>query len=268
MENTAAVLAFLGKNPAVEWVLHPSLETPSGLCAGAKAAAERCWLHHQLRHQGRPRRRAQIHRGGAAREPSRQCRRRQNAGDPSGQHHPSADGCGRARRRGRRRGTGAHLGRSRGRGRHHRRFWPGAARLAAGLEQCGSWSTAGRFSPAPAAATFDPALPAMVFLHGAGFDHSVWVLLARAFAHHGFGVLAPDLPGHGRSAGPAAHLDRRARGLDGGADRRGRRAIGAAHRPFHGNADCAGNGRAASREGQRARSDRHHGPDGGIERTA
>ena len=27
MENTAAVLAFLGKNPAVEWVLHPSLET-------------------------------------------------------------------------------------------------------------------------------------------------------------------------------------------------------------------------------------------------
>jgi pimeloyl-ACP methyl ester carboxylesterase len=50
---------------------------------------------------------------------------------------------------------------------------------------------------------FDPALPAIVFLHGAGFDHSVWALLARAFASHGFGVLAPDLPGHGRSAGPA-----------------------------------------------------------------
>lgn len=48
---------------------------------------------------------------------------------------------------------------------------------------------------------FDPALPAMVFLHGAGMDHSVWALLARSFAHHGFGVLAPDLPGHGRSAG-------------------------------------------------------------------
>jgi O-acetylhomoserine (thiol)-lyase len=27
MENTAAALAFLGKNPAVEWVLHPSLAT-------------------------------------------------------------------------------------------------------------------------------------------------------------------------------------------------------------------------------------------------
>jgi len=49
---------------------------------------------------------------------------------------------------------------------------------------------------------FDPALPAVIFLHGAGLDHSVWALLARAFAHRGFAVLAPDLPGHGRSAGP------------------------------------------------------------------
>src|SRR4029077_19773543 len=48
---------------------------------------------------------------------------------------------------------------------------------------------------------FDPALPAVGFLHGAGLDHSVWALLARAFANHGCGVLAPDLPGHGRSAG-------------------------------------------------------------------
>jgi pimeloyl-ACP methyl ester carboxylesterase len=50
---------------------------------------------------------------------------------------------------------------------------------------------------------FDPASPAIVFLHGAGFDHTAWALLARAFAYHGFGVLTPDLPGHGRSAGPA-----------------------------------------------------------------
>jgi pimeloyl-ACP methyl ester carboxylesterase len=50
---------------------------------------------------------------------------------------------------------------------------------------------------------FDPALPAIVFLHGAGMDHSVWALLARAFASHSFGVLAPDLPGHGRSRGAA-----------------------------------------------------------------
>jgi pimeloyl-ACP methyl ester carboxylesterase len=31
----------------------------------------------------------------------------------------------------------------------------------------------------------------------------VWTLLARWFAHHGQGVLAVDLPGHSRSAGPA-----------------------------------------------------------------
>jgi pimeloyl-ACP methyl ester carboxylesterase len=50
---------------------------------------------------------------------------------------------------------------------------------------------------------FDPALPTVVFLHGAGFDHSAWAQHTRWFAHHGFSVLAPDLPGHGRSPGPA-----------------------------------------------------------------
>ncbi|MBB4844960.1 pimeloyl-ACP methyl ester carboxylesterase [Paucibacter oligotrophus] len=49
---------------------------------------------------------------------------------------------------------------------------------------------------------FDPALPCLVFVHGALHDHSVWTLLARWFAHHGHSVLAVDLPGHGRSAGP------------------------------------------------------------------
>ncbi len=48
---------------------------------------------------------------------------------------------------------------------------------------------------------FDASLPCAVFIHGAGFDHSVWALHSRWFAHHGFGVLAPDLPGHGRSHG-------------------------------------------------------------------
>ena len=50
---------------------------------------------------------------------------------------------------------------------------------------------------------FDPALPAVVLLHGAGFDHTAWALHSRWFAHHGFAVLVPDLPGHGRSEGPA-----------------------------------------------------------------
>jgi pimeloyl-ACP methyl ester carboxylesterase len=48
---------------------------------------------------------------------------------------------------------------------------------------------------------FDRSLPTMVLLHGAGFDHSSWALHSRWFAHHGYGVLAPDLPGHGRSSG-------------------------------------------------------------------
>ena len=47
----------------------------------------------------------------------------------------------------------------------------------------------------------DPKLPLVVFLHGAGLDHSVWALLARWFAHRGCAVLAPDLPGHSRSQG-------------------------------------------------------------------
>lgn len=50
---------------------------------------------------------------------------------------------------------------------------------------------------------FDASLPCVVFIHGAVNDHSVWTLLARWFAHHGHSVLAVDLPGHKRSAGPA-----------------------------------------------------------------
>ncbi|HXL32569.1 MAG TPA: alpha/beta hydrolase [Bradyrhizobium sp.] len=50
---------------------------------------------------------------------------------------------------------------------------------------------------------FDAALPTIVLLHGAGFDHSSWALHSRWFAHHGYNVLAPDLPGHGRSSGAA-----------------------------------------------------------------
>jgi pimeloyl-ACP methyl ester carboxylesterase len=50
---------------------------------------------------------------------------------------------------------------------------------------------------------FDAAKPSAIFIHGAQNDHSVWALQSRYFAHHGFNVLAVDLPGHGRSAGPA-----------------------------------------------------------------
>lgn len=50
---------------------------------------------------------------------------------------------------------------------------------------------------------FDPAKPAIVFLHGAGFDRTAWRLQTRWFAHHGRSVLAVDFPAHGRSEGPA-----------------------------------------------------------------
>jgi len=49
--------------------------------------------------------------------------------------------------------------------------------------------------------SLDPALPAIVFIHGAQQDHSCWSLQSRWFAHHGHATLAPDLPGHGRSGG-------------------------------------------------------------------
>ncbi len=50
---------------------------------------------------------------------------------------------------------------------------------------------------------FDPVKPCVVFIHGAANDHSVWTLQARYFAHHGWNVLAVDLPGHGKSFGEA-----------------------------------------------------------------
>jgi pimeloyl-ACP methyl ester carboxylesterase len=54
-----------------------------------------------------------------------------------------------------------------------------------------------------AAHAFDPALRTIVFVHGAGLDHSWWGLQSRYFGYHGFNVLAVDLPAHGRSEGPA-----------------------------------------------------------------
>lgn len=50
---------------------------------------------------------------------------------------------------------------------------------------------------------FNPDQPGVIFLHGAGNDHSVWQMPARYFAWHGRSVLAVDLPGHGRSGGAA-----------------------------------------------------------------
>lgn len=56
--------------------------------------------------------------------------------------------------------------------------------------------------------TPDPAKPSVVFVHGAGFDHSVWTLFARHFSRLGWNAIAVDLPGHGRSSGePIASIE-------------------------------------------------------------
>ncbi|MEO8014930.1 alpha/beta hydrolase [Polaromonas sp.] len=50
---------------------------------------------------------------------------------------------------------------------------------------------------------FDAKQPTVVFIHGVLNDHSVWILQSRYLAHHGWNVLAVDLPGHCRSEGEA-----------------------------------------------------------------
>lgn len=50
---------------------------------------------------------------------------------------------------------------------------------------------------------FNPDLPTVLFLHGSGGDHRTWALQTRWFSYHGYSVLAPDLPGHSLSGGPA-----------------------------------------------------------------
>jgi len=53
-----------------------------------------------------------------------------------------------------------------------------------------------------AAHELDPKKSSVVFVHGAGLDHSSFALQSRYFGYHGRNVLAVDLPGHGRSEGP------------------------------------------------------------------
>lgn len=58
-------------------------------------------------------------------------------------------------------------------------------------------------------------LPTLVMLHGAGLNRTVWVLLGRYFARHGYNVVIPDLPGHGASAGePFASIEDNAKWIN------------------------------------------------------
>ena len=48
-----------------------------------------------------------------------------------------------------------------------------------------------------------PGRDSVLFVHGAGFDHTLWTMPARYFARQGLNVIAVDLPGHGLSDGDA-----------------------------------------------------------------
>ena len=41
--------------------------------------------------------------------------------------------------------------------------------------------------------------PAVLLIHGAGGDHSLWAGQSRYLSHHGINLIALDLPGHGQS---------------------------------------------------------------------
>ena len=61
---------------------------------------------------------------------------------------------------------------------------------------------------------FDPGLPSIVFVHGAGLDHTVWTLFNRYYARKKFNSIAVDLPGHNRSGGePPESVEASARWL-------------------------------------------------------
>ncbi len=54
----------------------------------------------------------------------------------------------------------------------------------------------------------NPDEPAVVLVHGAGLDRTIWQLQTRSIANRGRRALAVDLPGHGRSeGGPLASIE-------------------------------------------------------------
>ena len=65
-------------------------------------------------------------------------------------------------------------------------------------------------------------------------DHTIWALQTRWFAWHGYGVLAVDLPGHGKSEGSALETIEEMAALDGEANRCVRCRKNRPNRPFNG----------------------------------
>lgn len=66
------------------------------------------------------------------------------------------------------------------------------------------WQVQGQDAFADTAGPYwPPAGPCVVMVHGALHDRSVWAQQAAWLAEDGIAAMAPDLPGHGRSAGQA-----------------------------------------------------------------
>jgi pimeloyl-ACP methyl ester carboxylesterase len=52
---------------------------------------------------------------------------------------------------------------------------------------------------------YKPEQENIVFVHGAGMDHTIWVLFSRFFARNGYNTIVVDFPGHGKSTGEALY---------------------------------------------------------------
>ena len=83
MQNTHAVLDFLRANKAVDWVLHPSLESHPDHALAKRLLPRGAGSIISFGIKGGRAAGAQIHRDAADDQPSRQCRRRQDPGHSS-----------------------------------------------------------------------------------------------------------------------------------------------------------------------------------------
>ncbi len=98
VSNARKIIEFLSGNAAVVSVCSPEARVASGPCGGEAPAARRLRRRALLRGEGRARGGAQVHREALALLAPRQHRRRQVAGDPSGDHDALPHGRGGAAR--------------------------------------------------------------------------------------------------------------------------------------------------------------------------
>ena len=89
--NALAVAKFLKDHPRVAWVNYPGLPDNKYFSLAQKYLPKGASGPAQLRRQGRREGRREIHRRRGVHEPSRQHRRREDAGDPPGLDHAPAD---------------------------------------------------------------------------------------------------------------------------------------------------------------------------------